>query len=252
MKDIYLTPEAVHSGNLILVNARHAYREPVDGPRLAPVPNGGNVLLSRPAMVLLANLMDALQGWSRITPVSGWRSAREQQSLWDGSMADNGAAFTRKYVAVPGHSEHQTGLAIDLGLTQPHIDFIRPEFPYEGICQTFRERCALFGFVERYPRDKEKITGIAHEPWHFRYVGVPHADIMRQKNLTLEEYVDFLRDYPFDGPGYFYRRGGTNIRVSYVPARCGGISLDSRAPHSISGNNVDGFIITEWRNRYAG
>ena len=104
------------------------------------------------------------------------------------SLLENGEEFTNKFVARPGHSEHQTGLAIDLGLKQPDIDFLRPNFPYEGICQTFRELAADYGFIERYPVGKEAITGIAHEPWHFRYVGVPHAKIMVDHNWTLEEY----------------------------------------------------------------
>ena len=85
---------------------------------------------------------------------------------------ENGEEFTNQFVARPGHSEHQTGLAIDLGLKQPDIDFLRPYFPYKGICQTFRELSTDYGFIERYPAGKEAITGIAHEPWHFRYVGV--------------------------------------------------------------------------------
>lgn len=64
-------------------------------------------------------------------------------------LQENGTEFTAKFVAMPGHSEHQTGLAIDLGLRQPDIDFIRPAFPYEGICQKFRELAPAFGFIER-------------------------------------------------------------------------------------------------------
>ena len=85
-------------------------------------------------------------------------------------MRESGRKFTETYVAVPGHSEHETGLAIDLGLKQDVIDFIRPEFPYEGICQRFRQLAPKYGFIERYPKGKEEVTGIGQEPWHFRYV----------------------------------------------------------------------------------
>ena len=61
--------------------------------------------------------------------------------------------------------------------------------PYEGICQRFRELAPLYGFIERYPANKEAVTGIAHEPWHFRYVGRPHAQRMTDLGLTLEEYL---------------------------------------------------------------
>ena len=56
-----------------------------------------------------------------------------------------------------------------------HIDFIRPDFPDDGVCGAFRRAAARYGFLERYTREKEALTGIAEEPWHFRYVGVPHA-----------------------------------------------------------------------------
>ena len=105
------------------------------------------------------------------------------------SLAENGREFTEQYVARPGCSEHQTGLAIDLGLRLPEIDFIRPYFPYDGLAGRFRQLAAEYGFVERYPQGKEAVCGIAHEPWHFRYVGRPHALIMQKRGLTLEEYL---------------------------------------------------------------
>ncbi len=175
--------------NLILVNGCHPYL-PSAELNLIPVhKNYPNVLLEREASLALTRLMDQLDGWRFIVPVSGWRSQEEQQRIWDESIRDNGQKFTQQFVALPGHSEHQTGLAIDLGLLQAKIDFICPAFPHEGICQKFRELAPAYGFIERYPKDKEKITGIAYEPWHFRYVGVPHAEIIAKSGLTLEEYL---------------------------------------------------------------
>ncbi len=112
----------------------------------------------------------------------------------DDTMRKEGARFTESYVAHPGCSEHQTGLAIDLGERREEIDFIRPDFPYTGICQTFRELAPQYGFVERYPKGKEGVTGIAWEPWHFRYVGCPHAQIMTKHGWVLEEYLDYLKE----------------------------------------------------------
>ena len=154
-------------------------------------------------------------------------------------------------VAVPGHSEHETGLAIDLGLKLDVIDFIRPEFPYEGICQTFRKLAPRYGFVERYPKGKEAVTGIGQEPWHFRYVGAPHAEIMTEKGMVLEEYIEFIREYEYGRNPYRYCSQGKEIWVSYLNAQdqeeiC--LEVDDAMPRSISGNNVDGFVITEWRN----
>lgn len=174
---------------LILVNGQHAY--PADTAQdLIPVHEDyPNILLEHEAAQALAHFMKQLDGWRFIVPVSGWRSIEEQRMIYEESLRDNGPVFTEQFVARPGHSEHQTGLAIDLGLRQPSIDFIRPEFPYKGICQQFRELAPFHGFVERYPAGKEIITGVAHEPWHFRYVGMPHSERMARMGLTLEEYL---------------------------------------------------------------
>ena len=175
--------------SLILVNGSHAC-SPDTARDLIPVHKDyPDILLERKAVLALSRIMKRLDGWKFILPVSGWRSEEEQLEIYTESLHDNGPAFTEKFVALPGHSEHQTGLAIDLGLRQPVIDFIRPDFPYEGVCQRFRELAPAYGFVERYPAGKEDITGIAHEPWHFRYVDTPHSEIMAARGLTLEEYL---------------------------------------------------------------
>ena len=175
--------------NLILVNRQHRiYGEPDDLVSVSSAYPG--IKLRREAWQALRNLLRAAGCADRIVPVSGYRSQKEQEDIYESSLTENGMDFTKKYVALPGCSEHQTGLAIDLALKQAHIDFIRPDFPYDGICGVFRELAPAYGFVERYPAGKEGITGIAHEPWHFRYVGCPHAGIMTERNLTLEEYLE--------------------------------------------------------------
>ena len=174
-----LPPEAAHQGDLILVNAHHPCH-PLPQPDLVTVAGTG-VQLERRAAQALDSLMAAIDGWKGIVPVSGWRALAEQQAIWDGSLAENGLPFTQTYVACPGCSEHQTGLAIDLGRAAGHIDFIRPAFPYDGTCGAFRRAAASYGFIERYRRGKESLTGIAPEPWHFRYVGAPHARLMEEQ-----------------------------------------------------------------------
>ena len=252
MRKITLTQEDIYSGSLILVNAAHRFRG-INDDLLIPVRDSvPKILLNRRAVVLLSQLMQEIDGWRYIVPVSGWRSREEQQAIWDETSKESGPEFTRKYVAVPGHSEHQTGLAVDLGLKQEHIDFIRPYFPYTGICQTFREKAAKYGFILRYPADKEHITGIGHEPWHFRYVGVPHAEIMTLKGLTLEEYTDFLTRFPYGDTPYLHTSGGKNVHVSYIKtADKATLNIPENFPCSLSGNNIDGCILTEWRTENA-
>lgn len=234
----------IHSGLLILVNSEHPIQH-MERPVLAPAVPGSDILLDTRAAAMLSGLISRLGAAGEIVPVSGWRSAEEQQEIWDGSMLENGAEFTRKYVALPGCSEHQTGLAIDLALRADSIDFIRPEFPYDGICGRFRALAADYGFVERYQSGKEDITGIAAEPWHFRYVGRPHARIMCEMGLCLEEYVEYLRSYPYPERLLEVRGEVYEAEVGFAGAR-DALGLPD-APYQVSGNNVDGYIYTLWR-----
>lgn len=192
MRPLRLRREQTCQGPLVLIDRAHPLQEGAP-PELVPVDRlHPQVLLERRAARLLAACIRSVGGGRTIVPVSGWRSRAEQQAIWDDTRAREGDAFTRQYVALPGCSEHQTGLAIDLGLAAPHIDFIRPNFPDTGVCGAFKEQAGKYGFILRYPAGKEHITGIAHEPWHFRYVGAPHGAIMTQLGLTLEEYLELL------------------------------------------------------------
>ncbi len=252
MKKIVLGREELHKGALILVNEKYGITWDTPG-ELAAIGSNikkrqDSVLLERQANALLERLLSEIDGWDGILPVSGWRSRQEQQSIWDESMRDNGPEYTRTYVALPGHSEHQTGLAIDLALRQEHIDFICPEFPDTGICGYFKERAADYGFVLRYPAGKENITGIGHEPWHFRYVGIPHARIMTDQNMTLEEYTDYIRQFDSPVHPYCVRVDGRAVCISYIAADSEqtAVWVNETAPYNISGNNVDGFVLTQW------
>ncbi len=151
-------------------------------------PRFPGILLHRTAAAQLQRLLSALNARDAIVPVSGYRSHDEQVQLWADSLRDNGPAFTETYVARPGCSEHETGLAIDLGENVPDLDFIRPSFPDSGICGAFRRLAPEFGFILRYPQGKEAVTGIGYEPWHFRYVGAACAKELARSGQTLDEY----------------------------------------------------------------
>lgn len=247
MKTIVLRKKQIHSGELILVNREcplHIDRTECD---LVTIKEAGNMLLNRKVAAMLSLLMKELNGWQKICIVSGWRSNREQEVIFDESLQDNGREFTNKYVAFPGTSEHQTGLAIDLALRKDEIDFLCPDFPYTGICQKFRKKAISYGFIERYPQNREDITKIAHEPWHFRYVGIPHAEIMTEYGFVLEEYIDFLRGYRYGEKQYLHSQ---KYLVSYKEAEETEnmqLKMSAENSYTISGNNVDGYVITEWR-----
>lgn len=243
MRQVVFDREETRRGPLILVNQTHPVSD-VYEPELIPLEGGGSgIRLERRAAHLLAACIRAAGGTGVIIPVSGWRSEAEQQATWDDAWRTRGEDFTRRYVAFPGCSEHQTGLAIDLAERAEHIDWICPDFPDRGPCGTFRRLVAQYGFLQRYSREKEAITGIGAEPWHFRYVGAPHAALMEQNGLCLEEYADFLSG----GPRSCTLPNGRRVRVFRLP--CPGGRGEAELPEGccqVSGDNQGGLIVTQW------
>ena len=243
MRTLTLRREQTAQGPLILVNPSHPLR-PAPPPELtAPDSRFPDIVLERRTAGLLTACIRAAGGTEDIVPVSGWRSRGEQQSIWDSAWANRGEDFTRRYVALPGCSEHQTGLAIDLGKRAERVDFLCPGFPDQGGCGAFRRLAARYGFILRYRKEKEAVTGIGAEPWHFRYVGVPHAALMEERGLCLEEYGGFLRT----GPKRRVLSNGRRVEVFWLA--CPGESVEVELPEGccqISGDNDGGFILTVW------
>jgi D-alanyl-D-alanine dipeptidase/carboxypeptidase len=252
MAKLTLNNRDIGKGNLILVNKTYPLDTSIEEkPLLVACSNSPKVLLEATAATMLSRLLHTLDCKDKILPISGYRTLQEQESLFYNSINENGREFTLKYVALPNCSEHQTGLAIDLAENKPGIDFIRPDFSYTGICQNFREKASKYGFIQRYQLEKESITGIAHEPWHFRYVGYSHSEVMKNNSLSLEEYIDFLKTFSFDGKHLFIEMDKRNIEIFYVNAASSlpvVLELQDNIPRQVSGNNVDGFIITLWKN----
>ena len=246
MSGLLLREDDIYRGDLILVNAKHRVRKKPKRDMLPLSPDKKGVKMEAGAAAMYLQLMREIGHGDEILPVSGYRPVEEQEAIYRESVEQNGEEFTKRYVALPGRSEHQTGLAIDVGENKEKVDFICPEFPYTGICGRFREKAAGYGFIERYRQGKEKITGIAPEPWHFRYVGYPHAEIIREMGVCFEEYIDIVKKYRFDGPRLIYRRNGRRIEIFYVPFDGGArvLTMPDAAPYRVSGNNVDGFVVT--------
>ena len=202
MKTVTLDREKIYEGNLILVNEKNPIRKAADIQLVPADEKRHDILLEAKAAEALKILLNEISAGESIVCVSGYRSLAEQTEIYEDSLRENGDVFTRKFVALPGRSEHQSGLAIDLGLNADSVDFICPDFPHSGICQRFREKAAKFGFIQRYEKGKEKITGISCEPWHFRYVGVEHAKAIVERKITLEEYIEWLRKTTGKEEGY--------------------------------------------------
>lgn len=236
----------VKQGSLVLVNESLPFESEPDTQSLVLL---GGVLLVRQAANMLKAAIAYAGAEKSIVAVSGFRTMKEQKNICAASLRGNGSGFTSKYVALPGCSEHHTGLAVDLAENKENIDFIRPDFPYSGVCGRFRKCAAEYGFVERYPKGREHITHIAHEPWHFRYVGYPHSAIMEARGDTLEEYTEYLKRFRYGDEHLKLEFKRRRFEIFFVPQGARGIELPEGVPYQLSGNNDDGAVVTLWGSR---
>lgn len=114
--------------------------------------------------------------------VSGYRSYATQENLYNKYVKKDGEEEANTYSAKPGHSEHQTGLAFDVGS-------VERSFANTDEAKWIEENAHLYGFIVRYPKGKTDITGYIYEPWHIRYLGKENAKKVKESGLTLEEYL---------------------------------------------------------------
>jgi len=133
-----------------------------------------------------------------LTLRSAYRSVERQNELFygnisrlenEGNTREQAVYLTEMYFARPGHSEHHTGLAVDI--LSPAHPYFTEAFENTPAFTWLSENAHLFGFILRYPRDRRDITGITYEPWHFRYVGLEAAEEIFQTGWTLEEFLFF-------------------------------------------------------------
>lgn len=239
-------PNEIYTGNLILVNKEHEYSFPAseEDASIAPVyetktesyqVQDYEVSLVKDVTSALNSMMDdyySNAGNTDIMLISGYRTKEYQNDLQDS--------------AVPGgYSEYHTGLSFDLGI------FPEGENSYfytsDGDYGWIDKNCAKYGFILRYPEKKEDITGFEAKTYQFRYVGIPHALYMKDKNLCLEEYIEELKNYQSDGEHLMVSDENKTYEIYYVPADP---SADTDIPvpkdktYTVSGNNLDGFIVT--------
>ncbi|WP_296626888.1 D-alanyl-D-alanine carboxypeptidase family protein [uncultured Negativibacillus sp.] len=127
---------------------------------------------------------------------SAYRSIEKQQTLFDeqvqiylnqGKSRQEAYDLTASAIAIPGTSEHHTGLAADI--VTPTHQTLDPEFADTEAGQWLQEHAWEYGFVLRYPEDKQDVTKIIYESWHYRFVGKTHAKLMKESGLCLEEYL---------------------------------------------------------------
>ena len=129
--------------------------------------------------------------------ISGHRTIEAQIGSFNNYLNKFGLEYANKYVAKPGHSEHHTGLAIDVGIVQEGRIYYTIEdlLSVDHLFHIVHKKLPKYGFILRYPADKKAETGIGYEPWHFRYIDSPViAQEITEKNISFEEYWDIRRN----------------------------------------------------------
>lgn len=131
-----------------------------------------------------------------LTAFSGFRSYERQQELYSNYVARDGQENADRYSARPGYSEHQTGLSFDVGEVGNEELWLTEAFGETAAGQWLVNNAHQYGFILRYPKGKEHLTGFMYESWHFRYVGVEVATIIHEQDVTLEEYLGIYNEQP--------------------------------------------------------
>jgi len=203
--EAYFVPENQYE-YIILINKNNSLEKDYVPPDLVDVADtrkdgrAMQQLRLLPAKALEAFLIESrANGIENITVTSAYRSYAQQESLFNTRVAeqmvvlnDQAAAEAEvvKFTAYPGQSEHQSGLCLDMHTLGSAME----SFGETPAAIWLAENAHNFGFILRYPKDKTEITGIAYEPWHFRYVGRFHATRMHDLNMCLEEYIEYLKN----------------------------------------------------------
>ncbi|MDR0821190.1 MAG: M15 family metallopeptidase [Oscillospiraceae bacterium] len=155
---------------------------------------------SRCADYAIQMLSDAYDDGFTLSVTSAWRSVKRQTDNFNNSVfqyQQNGYSYTNAYtlteseIAPPGSSEHNAGLALDIVNISwwTYHKILEEGFENTPEFKWLYNNCWKYGFILRYPKGKETITGYVYEPWHYRFVGVEHAEKIMKEGLTLEEYL---------------------------------------------------------------
>lgn len=276
MTTVQMAKEDVATGNLVLVSADHAYVFPsstsnivnlFDNRPYVTLANGtktraykvrnSNQSLDKTALDALSKMMEAFVAEYQCTDILvtwAYRSYEDQKNLYDLYVADYPGysdaqikQLLMSQVDTPGYSEHHLGTCVDLKIyTDDGTTYTLDQEP--GYLSWLTENCWKYGYILRYPSDKTSVTGISYDPYHFRYVAIPHAYYMSRNGLCLEEYLDELqRTTSPDGDHLTVEvDGGATYEIYYVSANSNvvDVPVPTDYPYTVSGDNQNGFIVT--------
>ncbi|MBF8807888.1 MAG: M15 family metallopeptidase [Enterococcus lacertideformus] len=193
--------------NLILVGPEHRLEQEVDeSTQLVSLPNG--YLIDKRIQRDYEDLAKAAQNSGfPLVMVSAYRSVSSQQEVFAQNVQEvmssqnvseeEATAITKQTITEPGYSEHHTGLAVDVVDENWYNNYpsqlLDASYGGQPGAKWIAENASKYGFIVRYPKDRQAVTKITYEPWHLRYVGKENAEYITQHNITLEEYLDQLK-----------------------------------------------------------
>ena len=246
----FSTPSSAKaSGALILVNSTHEYVFPQTEEHLVNIRSSRNLigdsysyqvanaelLLHKDALSALNNMMDAFYaatGEKSALIKSAYRNVADQEKLHSDIK--------------PGFSDFHTGYLVSVNVYDGKTQFDLSEKP---VYSWLSENCYKYGFIVRYPAGKEAKTGVSDYTNTFRYVGIAHATYIHEHNLCLEEYVELVHNYTYEGEHLNITAGENTYEVYYIPASTENTTTIYRTEDAqVSGDNESGFIITVSKN----
>lgn len=252
--------DEIASGSLVLVNRTCGIEDTEKG--LVPIYEYKNehykvrdheVLLQEEAILALNEMTAAFYLATNIDDLqvtTGYRTKAYQQELYDNYKPDPDEDSS-EMAAEGGHSDHESGYSVDFNIYRNGKSFTMDGTEdYAWLA----EHCAEYGFILRYPENKVSETEFAYEPWHFRFVGKAHAIYMQQNDLSLEAYLNLLKNYTYSGTHLQITDAQNNLcEIFYVPANMDSETTEIPVPatceYSVSGNNMDGYIVTVYPDR---
>lgn len=256
-KTVNLPSTDIYKGELILVNSVYDYHFDL-GEEKVPVESMKNtsyqakdseIALNKITINQFNKMFKAFEsktGLNNIRVISAYRTYEYQDGLFSDRVNSDGYYEAKKWVALPGYSEHHTGYTADIAVADEDGD--SHTFTGEDEYSFIPENAWKYGFILRYPNDKTDITNIAYESWHYRYVGKPHAYIMHTTGMCLEEYENYVKSYMYPDKYIDLNINGDEYKIYYVPVsgeEKTKVTVPMFGSYSISGNNSDGFIVTE-------
>ena len=181
----------LNKGILMIVNKHHYLDEDYNPDDLVTMPLTvafrGKKIINEVNEAFIKLCKDAKSENLTIVANSTYRDFNYQSSLYKKYKNNKGQIYADNYAARPGYSEHQTGLAIDVSTLKSNMDDFEETNEYRWLIKNAYK----YGFILRYPKDKEDITGYNYESWHYRYVGIEAAKIIYEENITFDEYYAY-------------------------------------------------------------